>query len=504
MPEKYAVFCDTEWELMQVNKKQMLLLVIVVLAVGAYGFFFLTDQDGIPNQASTSVGSEEVTESSEMTDEEILAKFEKAMEIIQEQYVEDVSEEELLQGAIEGMLQSLNDPYSVYMDRETANQFMESLGSHFEGIGAEVSMTDGKVTIVAPFRESPAERAGLRPNDKIIEIDGNSIEGLSLYEAVLKIRGEQGTTVHLTIERAGVNELLQIPVERDEIPIETVRSSVIERDGMKVGLLEITSFSEDTAARFQEGLEELEAQNIDGLLIDVRGNPGGYLNAVEDIGKLIIPGGQPIVQIENRAGEKVRYMSSLEEPKPYPIVGITDGASASASEILAAALIEAGDYDVVGEQTFGKGTVQQTIPFEDGSELKLSLFKWLTSDGNDINGEGVKPTVEVRQPDYFYSAPITVEEPFKIDMMSEHIKNAQIMLKGLGFEPGRTDGYFDEQTEQAVLAFQQSNDLQASGELDEETASILQQRIVEQVREQANDKQLRTAIELVIKQANES
>lgn len=486
------------------KKKQMLMLVIAMIVLGAYGFYFQSEQESMPNQASTFGSSEEVAEAEQMSGEELLAKFEKALGIIQEQYVEEVSEEELLEGAIEGMLRSLDDPYSVYMDQETASQFVESLGSHFEGIGAEVSMTDGKVTIVAPFRESPAERAGLQPNDKIIKIDGNSIEGLSLYEAVLKIRGEQGTIVRLTIERAGANELVEIPVERDKIPIETVRVDVIERQGKTLGLLEIISFSEDTAERFKEGLENLEAQGIDGLLIDVRGNPGGYLNAVEDIGKLIIPSGQPIVQIENRAGEKVRYMSSLEEPKPYPIIGITDGASASASEILAAALIEGGGYDVVGEKTFGKGTVQQTIRLGDGSELKLSLFKWLTSAGNNIHGEGVMPTVEVKQPDYFYTVPLSIEEPLKVDMMNEQIKNAQLMLKGLGFESGRTDGYFDEQTEQAVLAFQQSNELQASGELNKETASELQQQIVEQVRNKENDKQLQTAIELLIKQANAS
>ncbi|PAM92621.1 peptidase S41, partial [Flavobacterium sp. IR1] len=196
----------------------------------------------------------------------------------------------------EGMLDTLDDPYSVYMDQETANQFVESLGSSFEGIGAEVSMTDGTVTIVAPFRESPAEQAGLQPNDKIIEIDGESTDGLSLYEAVLKIRGEKGTTVTLTVDRAGASEFLTIPVVRDDIPIETVRVSTIERYGKTIGMLDITSFSVDTAERFEEGLAVLEAQGIDGLLIEVRGNPGGYLDSGEKIGTLIIPGGEPIVQ----------------------------------------------------------------------------------------------------------------------------------------------------------------------------------------------------------------
>jgi carboxyl-terminal processing protease len=488
------------------NKRQFLMIVAAVLVLGVFGFYFQAAQPSIETDtAASGVSGNGGQAESELSEKELLDKFQKALGIIHEQYVDEITEQELYEGAIEGMLRTLDDPYSVYMDQETATQFVESLGSHFEGIGAEVSMTDGKVTIVAPFRESPAEKAGLQPNDKIIEIDGESIEGLSLYEAVLQIRGEKGTIVNLTIERAGQNDLFEVPVERGLIPIETVRSDVIERDGKTLGLLEITSFSEDTADRFKEKLEALEDQGIDGLLIDVRGNPGGYLNAVEDIGKLIIPGGTPIVQIENREGEKIRYMSNLDERKPYPIIGLTDRASASASEILSAALIEGGGYDVVGEQTFGKGTVQQTIQLGDGSELKLSLFRWLTSAGNDINGEGVKPTVEVKQPDYFYTAPISIGEEgeLRLDMMSEQIKNAQIMLKGLGHEPGRTDGYFSEQTEIAVIAFQRSNDLEPTGKIDEETASMIQQRTVEMVREKENDQQLQRAIELLLEQTNE-
>ncbi len=470
-------------------------LAIVVIAVCSFYLFQKPDR-----QPQALLGSQ----TSLAANDELMTKFEKALNIIEQQYVEEVNGEDLVEGAIEGMLRKLEDPYSVYMDQETAEQFIESLGSHFEGIGAEVSMQDGKVTIVAPFRDSPAEQAGLQPNDKIIKIDGETIEGLSLYDAVLKIRGEKGTTVRLTVERAGASELFDVSVKRDEIPIETVRSDVIEKDGMTIGLLEITSFSEDTADDFGAALKDFETKGIDGLLIDVRGNPGGYLDAVRDIGKYIIPNEKPIVQIENREGEKIRYQSSLKTPKSYPIIGIADGTSASASEILAAALIEGGGYDVVGETTFGKGTVQQTIDLGDGSELKLSLYRWLTSAGNDINGQGVKPTVEVKQPEYFYATPLLIEESLTFEMMNEQIKSAQVMLKGVGFESGRTDGFFDEQTKKAVLAFQKSNDLKATGEIDEETAMKLQDQIIEKVRDKENDRQLQTAIELLIEQAKKS
>ncbi|WP_100405431.1 S41 family peptidase [Bacillus solitudinis] len=483
------------------SSKRFLMVIVLLIALSMGGLYLNSVFSNEADIVTAPTTGEQESPAANINNDEVLEKFSKALTVIQEQYVNEVESEELLEGAIEGMLRTLDDPYSVYMDQDTAKQFMESLGSHFEGIGAEVSMTDGKVTIVAPFRESPAEKAGLQPNDQIIKIDGESIEGLSLYEAVLQIRGEKGTEVKLTIERPGTKEPIVISVERDAIPIETVHVEVIERDGKKVGLLNITSFSEDTADRFEEGLAELESQGIDGLLIDVRGNPGGYLDSVEEIGKLIIPEGKPIVQIQNREGEKVRYISTLKERKPYPIVGITDRSSASASEILAAALIEGGDYDVVGETTFGKGTVQQTIKLGDGSELKLSLFKWLTSDGNDINKVGVKPTVEILQPDYFYTIPLSSEETLTLEMMNDQVKSAQLMLKGLGFDPGRDDGYYDKPTQEAVRAFQEANNLTVSGDIDEETANSLQQKIVESVRDPENDRQLQRAIELILEQA---
>lgn len=482
--------------------KTTLFATILSFLIGASGMYigmsFVNGEESMPNNAvADNAGTFPIELPAEL-DEQASEKFKKAFELISEQYVEGVDNQTLLEGAIEGMLGTLEDPYSVYMDPETAAQFEESLDSHFSGIGAEVSMNNGNVTIVAPFRDSPAERSGLQPNDRIIEIDGESIEGLSLYDAVLKIRGEKGTIVKLTIERPGVTQMITLEIERDEIPIETVRPNTIEHKGQTIGVLEITSFSKDTAEHFEKELKAFEEQGIDGLVIDVRGNPGGYLDVVEEIGKLIIPEQLPIVQIENREGERVRYLSSLQERKDYPIVGLIDGGSASASEILAGALKEAGNYDLVGETTFGKGTVQSAIKLGDGSEIKLSLYKWLTSDGNFINEVGIDPTVEVRQPDYFYLPPITVEEDLEYDMLNEQIRNAQMMLKGLGFEPGRTDGYFGEQTSNAVQAFQERHELPSTGIIDEGTASAIQEQVIELIRDEKNDVQLQTALELIV------
>ena len=479
---------------MRVNRSVMALLILVSLLVGAGGMYASVSVFELQSPKEDESPLHDVR-----SEKDDLAKISKAYEIIRRNYVEEIDEAELLEGAIRGMLEQLDDPYSIYMDAETAKQFMQDLGPHFDGIGAEVTIMNGRVTIVAPFRDSPAEKAGLRPNDQIIKIDGEDIEGLSLYEAVLKIRGERGTVVNLTIFREGLTELVEIPVTRDMIPVETIRPKLVERDGSKVGIIEITNFAKQTAADFATALHDFEQQGVEGIIIDVRGNPGGLLTSVQEIGHLLIPGGKPILQVQDREGNRERYISTLKEEKPYPIITLIDKGSASASEILAAALKEAGGNEVVGETTFGKGTVQQAIDMGDGSELKLTILHWLTSAGNSINRVGVEPTIEVRQPDFFYTPPLNVAEPLGFDMIGEQVRNAQLMLKGLGLEPGRVDGYFGEQTVTAVTAFQRMNDLQVTGEIDKTTAEKIQQKLVEEIRKQENDRQLTTAIELILK-----
>ncbi|PSL42746.1 carboxyl-terminal processing protease [Salsuginibacillus halophilus] len=482
----------------------------LVLAFGAGGLMFsggdeVTEEE-MRELASSVENSEEQSgsegQSSEATEaeEEIeadLTKVAQAFEMIQQNYIDDVEDEKLIEGAIEGMVNELDDPFSDYMDAETAEEFIESLDAQFEGIGAEVSMENGYVTIMSPFNDSPAEDAGLQPNDRIIEIDGEPIEDETLNEAVMKIRGEKGSVVTLTIDRPGTEDTFDVDVERDEIPIETVESETYERNGETVGVLTLNSFSQDTAAHFEEHLDELESEGIQGLVVDVRGNPGGYLNSVEDIGDLIIPGGEPVVQIEDPMGQTMQHISNLEEDKDYPMAAVTNEGSASASEILAAAMMESGGHDVVGESSFGKGTVQQSLDLGDGSELKLSLFRWLTADGNDINEEGVTPTVEVEQPSYFTLPALQVDETFAEDDHDEQIRIAQEILTVLNYDPERTDGYLDGETSAQLEAFQSEQGLSENGELDDETATALHQNILDEVRDPANDAQLQKALELV-------
>lgn len=418
-------------------------------------------------------------------------KLEKTYELLQGNYVHKVDDEKLIDGAIRGMVEALEDPYSEYMDPESAEQFMSSLESSFEGIGAEVTMQDGKVTIVAPIAGSPAEKAGLRPNDKVLSVDGDKLEGLTLTESVAKIRGPKGTDVELEVLRAGSTSPQKVTVKRDEIPLETVDSEML--DG-KIGNIRLSNFAEKTADDFAKQLSQLEDQGLQGLIIDVRGNPGGYLQAVVDISNQLVPGGEPILWTEDRNGNKEATRSKLKDPKSYPIVILIDRGSASASEILAAALKEAGGYTVVGETSFGKGTVQTTTDFSDHSNLKYTIAKWLTPDQNWIHEKGVKPDIEVKYPPYYEATPPSSSEKWQLDDNSEQVRGAQLILEGLGYDTGRTDGYFSEETKQAVTKFQHENKLKDTGTINKETALKLQEKLVELIRDPEQDEMLQQAV----------
>ncbi|MFD1067681.1 S41 family peptidase [Oceanobacillus locisalsi] len=488
---------------MKLNQTKIILILIGALLIGVlggYGGVKLAQNQG-DNSAIEMSDSDNGTlsNSGEESGGELsgdLDKVSQIFELIQSNYIEDVDDNELVEGAIEGMLSTLDDPHTSYLDSEMMEQFNEQIESSFEGIGAEVSEVDGYITIMSPMKESPAEKAGLRPNDQVLSVDGESLEGLNVNEAVAKIRGEKGTDVVLEIQRSGTSDPFEVTIERDTIPVETVYSEVDSEGGNDTGVIQITNFSEHTGEEFEEQLTELENQGIDGLVIDVRGNPGGLLDVAEEILQQFVPSDMPYLQIEDADGNAEEYVSDLDEQKDYPISVLIDEGSASASEIIAVAMKEL-DYDIVGETSFGKGSVQQAIPLGDDSSVKMTTFRWLSPNGNSIDGEGVEPTIEQRQDDYYYATPIQVtdDEPLTVDHTSEAIANMQEMLSGLEYDTGRTDGYFSEETESAVEAFQEDNDLEVTGEVDEETGGLIETQVVEKIREGEDDRQLERSLE---------
>lgn len=476
---------------MYFKKRYIVLCILAAFIFGFSGAYVGAKvlQPNIANQGT----SLPLPDTNENSPEEV-SKVIQAYQIIKQHYIDDVDDRTLFEGAIKGMLETLNDPYSTYMDTEEMGRFNEQIESSFQGIGAEVSMVDDIVTIVAPIKDSPAEEAGLRPNDQILRVDNESLENYDLNEAVEKIRGEKGSEVVLEVLRPGASEPFEVTIVRDDIPIETVYADTKTVEGKKTGILTITSFSEQTAEEFEEHLTKLENDGMEGLVIDVRGNPGGILESVEEIIQHFIPKDVPYIQIEDQEGNKTPYYTTLDQKKDYPINVLIDEGSASASEILAVAMKEVG-YDVIGSTSFGKGTVQQAVPLGDGSTIKLTFYKWLSPEGNWINETGVEPTIAKKQPEYYYTNPIQFDEPLTLNQTGEHIKSMQIMLTGLGYELDRQDGYFDEETKDVVEKFQNDHDLPVTGEVDEETASTIEMKIVEKIRNGEDDEQLDEALD---------
>jgi carboxyl-terminal processing protease len=458
----------------------MLIFLIVFLSAGITTFAL-----AFGDEKAVTVGAERNE----------FSKLFTAYDTLKNSYFEDIEQEDLINGAINGMVQALDDPYSDYMDTKEAKNFHESISSSFEGIGAEIQELDGFIQIVSPIKESPAEKAGLKPNDKVISVDGKSIQGMSATEAVLLIRGEKGSSVTLTIERPGMAEPMDVSIVRDTIPIETVYGEMIEGEE-GIAKVQLTSFSENTTKELIKTLNELESQGMEGLVLDLRQNPGGLLDQAIAIASLFLPDDEMILQIEDREGNRQEIKSSSSHSNPdVSLVVIVDKGSASASEILAGAFKESGDITLVGEKTFGKGTVQRAQDFKDGSNLKFTTEKWLTPKGNWIHKKGIKPDVEVALPDYASLTLINPESELKLSTSSTEVQTAQKMLKAIGFDPGREDGFFDENTEQAVKNFQAQEKIENNGILTGETTTRLMQSLREFV--QSNDTQLQKAVEIL-------
>ncbi|WP_412761127.1 S41 family peptidase [Peribacillus frigoritolerans] len=428
------------------------------------------------------------------------AEFEKlysTYDKIKDDYYEEVDEEKLVDGAINGMIKSLDDPYSAYMDKKEASSFHESISSSFEGIGAEIQEQDGQIMVVSPIKGSPAEKAGVKPNDIILSVDGKSVEGLSSSEAVLKIRGEKGTKVDLSISRAGESEPIELTIKRDTIPIETVYAEMLD-DG--VAKIQVTSFSEHTVQELKTALEEMSKKDMKGLVLDLRGNPGGLLDQAIEMASLFIPNGKVVLQVEDRSGKKDVYKSENDGELKIPVVVLIDDGSASASEIVAAAVSESADIPLIGVKSFGKGTVQTAQDFEDGSNFKYTAAKWLTPEGNWIHKKGIKPDITVKLPDYASLPYISPDKELKASDSSSEVKAAEEMLKEAGHDPGKIDGFFDEATKNAVTAFQREQKIKETGTIKDDTTVKLMQVIREKILK--NDTQVKKAVEVLKKEIN--
>ena len=458
----------------------MLLLLLVFLTAGITTF-------------ALAFGDEKVVTVG--TERKEFDKLYTAYDTIKQEYFKDVKDTKLINGAINGMIESLDDPYSDYMNEEEAGSFHQSISSSFQGIGAEIQEKEGHIIIVSPLKGSPAEKAGLKPNDMVLSVNGKSLQGMSSQEAVTLIRGKKGTKVELSIQRAGTDNPMSMSIVRDDIPLETVYGEMLDNGIAKV---QITTFSEKTTEELVNVLKDMKGKGMKGLVLDLRQNPGGLLDQAVNISSMFVPNGKILFKVEDRKGNIKEYKSNNTEGTTIPLVVVIDQGSASASEIFASAVHESAGIPLVGEKSFGKGTVQRAQDFPDGSNIKFTTDKWLTPNGNWIHKKGIKPEYEVALPDYASLPFINPDKEYKLSSSSNEVKAAQQMLKAIGYDPGREDGFFDEKTQNAIISLQKEANIAANGVLSGQTTMVLMERIKDLIVK--NDTQINKAIEVLKQQ----
>lgn len=318
-----------------------------------------------------------------------LMRFITAYRFIETKYVNDTDDVKLIDGAIDGMVKSLNDPHSNYLSPKMYKTLMEQTEGSFAGIGVVMGMdNEQKIHIVGIMENSPGQKAGLQEGDEILAVDGVPVTQMAFDEVAAHVRGQAGTDVVLTIMRDNTNQ--DITITRDNIKLKTVGHKMLDNN---IGYIQIVSFSEDTANEFNEAYNDLKNQGMKALVLDLRNNPGGLLTTCVEIAKKLVPKGE-IVSIVDKQGNKETYSSSLEAPE-YPLVVLINKNSASASEILSGAIQDTKAGTIIGNTSYGKGSVQTILPMFEDDAVKLTIAKYYTPSGRSIDGTGITPDIEI-------------------------------------------------------------------------------------------------------------
>lgn len=331
-----------------------------------------------------------------------LKEFVDTYNNIYDSYYKKLDKNKLIDSAIEGMINSLDDPYSIYMNESDTQEFNEQVDGKYVGIGASITKKDDIVEIYSMFSNSPAKKAGLKVEDQIISVDGKNIKNKSITEITKLVKGKINTTITLKILRN--NKKIEFKIKRDDVDLSSVSSKIIEKDSKKIGYISISIFASNTYKQFKKELEKLESKKIDSLIIDVRSNPGGHLEQVTKILELFLGKNKVLYQIKAQNNIRKIY-SSTKENRNYYITVLINKNSASASEILAAAIKESYNGKIVGVNSYGKGTVQKAYELTDGTSLKYTTQKWLTPKGNWINKKGVTPDENIELSDEYKNNP---------------------------------------------------------------------------------------------------
>jgi carboxyl-terminal processing protease len=421
-------------------------------------------------------------------------KFVAVYRDLADKYYKPLSSTTLLNGAIEGMVNATGDPFTEYFDPSQAKRFETMLTGSFDGIGVVIRMEGGRLTILQVTPGSPAEKAGLKARDVIVAVNGKSVAGMPIDQVSQMILGPRGTKVTLTVERPGrgTQQRLNIQVVRGPVTAPSVYWRMLSGAPSHVGYLQISVIGEHTADEVKKALAELKKEGARRLIIDLRGNGGGYLDQAVQIAGQFLPKGKLVVQTEDRSGVPQPMLS----PGPgtdLPLVVLVDQETASAAEILAAALHDDAGAPLVGTKTYGKGTVQETDTYRDGTALKYTVARWLTPTGDWINRKGLTPNIAVELPPLFSLPAIDPSHlPLREGDNNDTVRAVQLALRAVGIPVDRTDGYYDASTASAVRRLQAKAGKAQSGVFDKAAYDALMQEIDQRLDQ--SDTQLQRAL----------
>ncbi|HMR55571.1 MAG TPA: S41 family peptidase [Candidatus Doudnabacteria bacterium] len=322
----------------------------------------------------------------------------EAIDVVNRKYIDkdQIDQQQVLYGAISGAVRAAGDEYTEFFDPKTLAQFRSELQGTFSGIGAEIGKSEGNIVVVAPLADSPAEKAGLQAKDIIVKVDDQTVVDWNVDEAVSVIRGEAGTQVRLTIFREGTGTPFEVTITRAQIEIKSVVLTYREVNGRTVAILKMSRFGDDTERLLNAAITEIQGRNVAGIILDMRNNPGGYLETSVDVSSEWLERGKLVVTEARSDSDTITFNSSgSNRLGNYKTVVLINGGSASASEIVAGALKDNGKAVLVGEQSFGKGSVQELIPLRNDTAVKVTIAKWITPSGQNLNQGGIEPDIKV-------------------------------------------------------------------------------------------------------------
>lgn len=457
-------------------------------------------QESSETTTSEDTTVEETTKKVELTGnqsltEEDLNAIKEVYDLIKEDYIEDIDKKTLIEGALKGMVNATGDQFSEFYNIVESSDFEDSLSDSFEGIGVQFSLQSGKVVVISPIDDTPAQQAGIVANDIFLEADGTALDGLSTNEIVNLIRGEKGSKVKLKVQRG--DKVFDVEITRDTIPVETVKANLDEHDNT-IAKIQITQFGKGTYKELVSAINEMRQNGATAFVFDLRSNPGGLLDQALKISNMFLKDQDIIVQTAEKGQSPSDHKANAAQLGDFkvtePYVVLIDNGSASASEILAAAIQQNTDNLILGEKSYGKGSVQMVVTQNDYGELKLTIAKWLTPDGTWIHQKGIEPDQEIKADPVTTALALSAETELKLEQGGDAIENLAVMLEALGYELTSTN-YFNDAMKKAVETFQKEHNLEVTGIVSGDTATTLNDAIRQYIEE--HDTQYDNAVKIL-------